>query len=222
MKIYAQIDKRLVDEMPLEHFEGRIFTISTIEECDKAVAYLSQFEHVGMDTETRPIFTSHDIHKVALLQLSTDDTCFLFRLHRIGIPDSLATMLANPRQVKVGLSLHDDIRALNQRRRVKIPRVVELQKMVREVGILDMSLQKIYANLFGRRISKSKRLTNWEAVELTDGQKSYAAIDAWACLRIYRQLCRFRVGEDYEYIAPMNDDRMFDIWQEALLNSIQH
>ena len=207
--------------MPLESFNGRIITVSTMSECDKATAYLQAFEFVGIDTETRPNFSSNESHKVALLQISTDDTCFLFRLNRIGIPDSLAALLANRRQAKIGLSLHDDIRALNQRRHIRIPRIVELQKMVKEVGIIDMSLQKIYANLFGKRISKSKRLTNWEAPTLDEGQKRYAAIDAWACLRIYRQLCRFRTGEEYEYVAPMDDSRMFDIWQDALLKTLQ-
>ncbi len=207
--------------MPLESFEGRIVTISTKSECDKATDYLKKFEFVGIDTETRPNFNSTDSNKVALLQISTDDTCFLFRLNRMGIPDSLAALLANTRQAKIGLSLHDDIRALNQRRPIKIPRIVELQRMVKEIGILDMSLQKIYANLFGKRISKSKRLTNWEAPTLDVGQKRYAAIDAWACLRIYRQLCHFRAGEEYEYIAPMDDNRMFDIWQTILLNDLK-
>ena len=207
--------------MPQESFDGRIITVSTMSECDKATAYLQAYEFVGIDTETRPNFSSNESHKVALLQISTEDTCFLFRLNRIGIPDSLAALLGNRRQAKIGLSLHDDIRALNQRRHIKIPRIVELQKMVKEVGIMDMSLQKIYANLFGKRISKSKRLTNWEAPTLDEGQKRYAAIDAWACLQIYQQLCRFRTGEEYEYVAPMDDSRMFDIWQDALLKTLQ-
>jgi len=219
-KIYAQIDKRLVDEMPIEHFEGRIFTVSTVKECDKAVRYLEDFEFLGIDTETRPTFNSNESHKVALLQISTDDTCFLFRLHSIGIPDSLASLLTNPRHTMVGLSLRDDIRALNKRRQLKTIRHIELQKKVKEIGIFDMSLQKIYANIFGKRISKSKRLTNWEAPILTDGQKRYAAIDAWACLKIYKQLLRFSTGEDYEYIAPMDNGRMFDLWLKELLDDI--
>ena len=220
-QIYAQIDKRVVDEMPTEQFQGRIFTVTTQAECDKACCYLQGFDLLGLDTETRPNFTSTEAHKVCLLQLSTDDTCFLFRLHRIGIPDSLANLLTNPRQLKIGLAMREDINALNQRRHLKPIRHVELQKMVREVGILDMSLQKIYANLFGMRISKSKRLTNWEAPILTDAQKHYAAIDAWACLRIYRQLCLFRTGEEYQYIAPMDNERMFHIWLQQLLKDVK-
>ena len=45
-------------------------------------------------------------------------------------------------------------------------------------------MQKIYANLFGEKISKNQRLSNWEADVLSEGQKLYAATDAWACVEI--------------------------------------
>ena len=51
---------------------------------------------------------------------------------------------------------------------------------VGQFGIEDASLQKIYAILFQKKISKGQRLTNWEADVLTDSQKKYAALDAWA------------------------------------------
>jgi len=217
LKIYANIDKRLIEQLPPVLFEGRIFTINTVEEADRAVEYLKTFPMIGLDTETRPNFQKGPGYKVGLLQLSTLDTCFLFRLHRIGIPDSLMHLLASRKQVKIGLSMKDDIRALNGRREFKFGRYVELQSRVREVGMLDMSLQKIYANFFGRKISKSKRLTNWEAQNLTEAQKRYAATDAWACLQIYNLLEELRTGMDYEYISPMDDNRMYGIWQNHLL-----
>ena len=39
-KIYANIDKNAIDRMPTEHFDGRIITISTVAEADKATKYL--------------------------------------------------------------------------------------------------------------------------------------------------------------------------------------
>ena len=48
-----------------------------------------------------------------------------------------------------------------------------------------MSLQKIYAIMFNKKISKSQRLTNWQAPNLTLQQQKYAAVDAWACMDIY-------------------------------------
>ena len=65
---------------------------------------------------------------------------------------------------------------------------IELQDYVRQFGIQDKSLQKIYAILFDKKISKGQRLSNWEADVLTEQQKKYAALDAWACLKIYNQL----------------------------------
>ena len=64
----------------------------------------------------------------------------------------------------------------------------ELQELVKQYSITDMSLQKIYAIIFQQKISKSQQLTNWEAPHLTDAQQQYAAIDAWACLKIYQHL----------------------------------
>ncbi len=220
-KIYANIDKRMIDQMPLELFEGRIFTITTEKDTDKAVKYLSDFRLLGIDTETRPNFNKSDGHKVGLLQISTHDTCFLFRLNHMGLPDSLVSLLSNKTNIKVGLSVSDDIRALHKRRHFRFGRYVELQRKVRNVGILDQSLQKIYANMFGKKISKSKRLTNWDAPTLTEGQKKYAATDAWACLRIYDLLEEFRTGLDYEYVSPMNNERMLDIWINMLVDKVK-
>ena len=78
---------------------------------------------------------------------------------------------------------------------------IELQDYVRQFGIQDKSLQKIYAILFKEKISKSQRLSNWEADVLSDGQKQYAATDAWACLNIYNLLQELKQTGNYE-IAP--------------------
>lgn len=215
--IYANIDKSAIEQMETEQFDGRIITITTKTETDKAVSYLQSFPVVGIDTETRPCFSKHESHKVCLLQISTPDTCFLFRLNLTDIPDSLANLLADPNQIKVGLSLKDDIRALNARRKIMFSRYVELQNKVRDIGIQDKSLQKIYANIFGKKISKNKRLTNWEAPSLSEGQKRYAATDAWACLKIYNELEKLTVTREYIYVSPMNDLRMIDIWTDHVV-----
>ena len=183
------IDKKLISEMPKVTFPGRIIIIYSVEEARKAVAYLNRCEVVGVDTETRPSFKKGKINDVALLQISTRDTCFLFRLNRIGIPDFLEDFLLND-VLKIGLSLRDDFNML-RRANKKDPRVgnwIELQDYVGRFGIEEKSLQKIYAILFGKKISKSQRLSNWEADVLTEAQQQYAATDAWATLEIYMKL----------------------------------
>ena len=187
--------------MPKVLFPGRIFVVYTESDAEKAVAYLKDQRIVGVDTETRPSFKRGTTHKVALLQISTQDTCFLFRLNSIGMPDSLQEFLMSD-TLKIGLSLKDDFNSLRKRQDMHPDRGnwIELQEYVGKFGIEDRSLQKIYANLFGEKISKNQRLSNWEADVLSEGQKLYAATDAWACVEIYNCLSELESTGNYEII----------------------
>lgn len=199
IRIKNTVNKAEIAELPKEQFEGRIYVIYTEADAEKAVDYLNRYPVVGVDTETRPSFKKGQVHKVALLQISTEDTCFLFRLNRIGMPTSLQEFLTND-VLKIGLSLRDDFKMLHNRKNMHAEEGnwIELQEYVGRFGIEDRSLQKIYANLFGRKISKSQRLTNWEAETLTEGQMQYAATDAWACVKIYNRLVEMEETGDYE------------------------
>jgi ribonuclease D len=195
------ISKAEIAQLPKVLFEGRIFVVYTEADTEKAVEYLKTQQIVGVDTETRPSFKRGMTHKVALLQIATTDTCFLFRLNRIGMPESLQNFLMSD-VLKIGLSLKDDFMMLRRRKDVHAEEGnwIELQDYVGRFGIEDRSLQKIYANLFGQKISKSQRLTNWEAETLTEAQMKYAATDAWACVEIYNCLAEMERTGDYEVI----------------------
>ncbi|MDR2816928.1 MAG: 3'-5' exonuclease domain-containing protein 2, partial [Proteiniphilum sp.] len=155
-----------------------------------ACNYLSTQSTLGFDTETKPAFIRGQVHKVALMQLSTEEKCYLFRLNRIGYPDELEALMSDRGIKKIGLSLRDDFAAIRKRSVRNPENFIDLQGFVDKFGIEDNSLQKIYAILFGIKISKNQRISNWEAATLTPAQQSYAAIDAWACLRIYNHLTR--------------------------------
>lgn len=201
IRIKNTVNKTEIAELPKELFDGRVYVIYTEADADKAVDYLSQYKIVGVDTETRPSFKKGEVHKVALLQISTEDTCFLFRLNKIGMPLSLQEFLTND-VLKIGLSLKDDFMKLQKRKNVHAEEGnwIELQDYVRRFGIEDRSLQKIYANLFGKKISKNQRLTNWEAETLTEAQIQYAATDAWACVKIYNRLAEMDETGNYELV----------------------
>jgi ribonuclease D len=200
-KIYQTISKADIAVLPKVEFPGRVFVIYTEDEARKAVEYLSTQRIVGVDTETRPSFKRGQMHKVALLQVSTLDTCFLFRLNRIGMPEALQDFLVSD-TLKVGLSLKDDFMMLRRRKDMHpdAGNWIDLQDYVPRFGIVDKSLQRIYANLFGEKISKNQRLSNWEAETLTEAQQHYAAIDAWACVKIYNLLQELAASGDYELI----------------------
>jgi len=186
--IKEAFDKKDIGALPQASFDGRIIIIQSEVDADKAVSYLLNQDILGIDTETRPSFKKGQTHQVALLQVSTADTCFLFRLNMIGITESIKRLLEDCSVIKVGLSLKDDMHQLSKRADFTPGTFIELQNEVKKMGIKDMSLQKIYANLFSKRISKGQQLSNWEADTLTPQQKAYAATDAWACIMIYNEL----------------------------------
>ena len=205
-QIRNTITKAEIATMPKVLFEGRIFVIYTEADADKAVEYLKTQQIVGVDTETRPSFKRGTTHKVALLQIATADTCFLFRLNRIGMPASLQDFLMSD-TLKIGLSLKDDFMMLRRRKNMHAEEGnwIELQDYVGRFGIEDRSLQKIYANLFGQKISKNQRLSNWEAETLTESQMRYAATDAWACVEIYKCLAEMERTGDYEVLKVVKE-----------------
>ena len=206
MQIKNKIEKSEIATLPIVTFPGRIYVIYTEKDTEKAVEYLKSQSIVGIDTETRPSFRKGMTHKVALMQISTTDTCFLFRLNKIGMPDCLQDFLKGD-TLKIGLSLKDDFQEIRRRKNVHAEEGnwIELQDYVGRFGIEDRSLQKLYANLFGEKISKSQRLSNWESETLTEAQINYAATDAWACVQIYNCLQDMEIN-GYELIKTINND----------------
>ena len=196
--LYNKFDKKLIADLPRANFEGRIIVIDSIRDAQKAVGYLLRQPVLGFDTETRPTFRPGPMHSVALLQVSTHDTCFLFRLNHIGLPACLIQLLSDRKVKKVALSWTDDTHQLHRLHDFEMGDFIELQTYVKQFGIEDCSLQKLYANVFGEKISKAQQLSNWEADVLKEPQKLYAATDAWACIRLYETLETLKRTNNWE------------------------
>ena len=204
-RIYSKYDKARIAQLPRALFEGRIVVILTERDARKAVSYLLSQPILGVDTETRPSFKKGQMHQVALLQVSSHDVCFLFRLNQLRLSPSVKQLLEDTTVPKIGLSLRDDLNSLHKLGDFTAGSFVDLQDHVREIGVEDMSLQKLYANFFAQRISKREQLTNWEADVLNDKQKLYAATDAWSCIMLYEELMRLEHTGEYELIKVIDD-----------------
>lgn len=205
MIINPSINKEQLKQLPRAKFPGAIEVVQTKTAAKKALAYLNKHKVLGIDSETRPAFVKGQTYKVALLQISSDEICYLFRLNIIGFIQPLIDLLENPDIIKVGLSLRDDFMMLNKRDSLKQKSCIDLQNYVGDFGIKDRSLQKIYAILFKEKISKSQRLSNWENKELTEAQKRYAAIDAWSCLKMYNLLEDLKKTGKYTIAEPQKE-----------------
>lgn len=184
----AHIDKAVIPTLPVAFFEGEVIVVDRPEMVAEAAAYLRQYNVLGVDTEARPSFKRGVHYPTALVQISTLQRCYLFRLTHVGMPVEIAQIFADPNICKVGLAFKDDINGLRRRRDFKPANCIDLQAIVCKYGIMDLGLQKIFAIIFGKKISKAQQLTNWENSHLTPEQARYASTDAWATLSIYLAL----------------------------------
>jgi ribonuclease D len=190
MMYASEISKEEIMHLPVYRFPGEIHVINNLDDFGRVIPLLRSLPLLGFDTETKPNFKKGRSNQVALLQLSGKDHAFLFQLQRIGLPDELIEILANPNVTKVGAAIRDDIIKLRGVRDFTPGGFVELQEYVKQYNIGSNGLVKITAIVLKMRISKSQQLTNWENDNLTESQLSYAATDAWACYEIYNELIK--------------------------------
>lgn len=204
--IFDKYDKEAINGLERALFQGRIEVVQSLYEAERAVKYLLSQPILGFDTETKPQFQRGHTSLVALLQVSSKDVCFLFRLNVLGLPDCIKRLLSDEGEtLKIGLSWHDDLCGLRRRGEFHPGTFIEIQQIAKDMGLHDLSLQKLYANLMGKRISKTQRLSNWEADRLTDAQKQYAATDAWACIQLYEEMVRMRQEGYLIQVTPVTE-----------------
>lgn len=184
------IDKEEINLLPISHFEGKVRVVERRQDMASVIAQLVEEPILGFDTETRPSFKKGRINQVSLLQLSSARQAWLFRLNHTGIPENLVKLLEDPDIVKVGVAIHDDLKALNILTKLSPGGFIELQSFVKKYSILDNGLRRLAANILNIKISKAQQLSNWEAPVLTESQIRYAATDAWVCYEIYMKLLK--------------------------------
>jgi ribonuclease D len=189
MAMKTHISKDEINELPLVLFSGEIVLISEEDQCAQALEVLNNHKVIGFDTETRPSFKKGESYNISLLQLSTEDQAFLFRLNHIPLIDNIRDLLANDSIKKCGVAVRDDIKGLRDLNDFVPSAFVELADMAKDKGLQNFGLRGLAALLLDQRISKGKKITNWEAPHLTPEQQKYAATDAWISLQIYKALC---------------------------------
>lgn len=205
------VPKEELSQFPSEKYQGKIYLIQSQSEAKKACDFLCSIagkDVIGFDTETRPSFKKGHTYSISLVQLCTKDVCFLFRTMDKSMWNYIKPILEDERTIKIGLSLKDDFngvrKATNGEVSITPKNFVELQSYVKAFGIKDCGLSRIYANLFEKKISKKMRLSNWEESFLSDAQKEYAALDAYATRRIYVELERRKSSLKQECCSSQN------------------
>lgn len=205
MAYQPTIDNDSVAALPAARFGGRIVVVDSDAMVESACRDLQRYAMIGFDTETRPSFRAGVSYKVSLLQLSTPDVCYLFRLCNIRLSNALLKILGSRQILKVGVDVGGDIRALHALRHFKADGFVDLQVEAPRWGIEEKSLRKLSAIVLGMRISKAQRLSNWEAGILTEQQQEYAATDAWVSMHILERMMQDEPKEGVFTIISAQD-----------------
>ena len=185
-----EITREELNELPLGSFNGDIHVITEAGQIKSIVQKLRKLNFVGFDTETRPAFVKGQKFPISLTQLACDDEVFLIRNKYTGWPDSLAHFLADPDVLKIGVGIRDDIKSIQSeiRSNWSPEGFIELNHIVKELGIVSQGIRKLSGLVLGFRVSKSSQTSNWERENLDEKQLRYAATDAWCCHRIYSEL----------------------------------
>ena len=82
--INISISKEQLSNMPTVCFNGHISVIDNEESAKSALFFLNNQKIVGFDTETRPSFRKGKRYHVSLIQISTLNHSFLFRINKLG------------------------------------------------------------------------------------------------------------------------------------------
>ena len=95
--------------LPAIEFKGEIRIIEHERDIVPACKFLMKQAVVGFDTETRPSFRPGISYRVSLLQLSTPQLCFLFRLNKIPLAKPILQVLETDSILKIGADVAGDL-----------------------------------------------------------------------------------------------------------------
>tara|TARA_B100001245_G_C22851019_1_gene409108 strand:- start:623 stop:1204 length:582 start_codon:yes stop_codon:yes gene_type:complete len=184
----SHIPKEEIKHLPLMKFSGTIHLIKSEEELNDALKVLLREPFLGFDTETKPTFNKGEYNQTALIQLSTMTDAYIIRVKDLGINNPLKNLLEDREVLKVGISIRDDIKELKKLRPFRPGGFTDLNDIAADLGITQIGMRSLAGIFLKGRVSKSQQTSNWESKELSAGQLSYAATDAWICTKIYTML----------------------------------
>lgn len=179
------IEKEDIKNLPLHKYDGPIEIIISPERAVEAITEIAEEKYIGIDTETRPSFKKGVSYPVCLMQISTAEKTYLFRLLKTGLPNNFIPLMENNNIIKIGIAIHDDLSDLKKIKAFTPKQVVDLNEYVQQFDFISIGAKKLAALVLGIQISKRQQTSNWEAEPLSQAQVEYAATDSWICREIY-------------------------------------
>ena len=101
-----------INDMPLRHYDGPLHIVRNLSEWREAEKDLRSDCVLGFDTETRPTFRKGKLNSPSLVQLAGANAVYLVQLAWLPFGEPCAQLLADPKIIKTGVGIHDDMAAL--------------------------------------------------------------------------------------------------------------
>lgn len=194
-------DSAEINALPLYSYKGKVHIVRSRRDWKNVCRAFAAEEILGFDTETRPTFQRGKSNAPAIVQLASSDAVYIFQLHDFPFGHELASILANPAQIKAGVATRDDILALAKVYPFEAAGVVDLGQVAKAHDIPNHGLRTLAASLFGWRISKGPQCSNWNVKNLSNRQIAYAATDAWISRLIYLRMRDLGLLENTAYAS---------------------
>ena len=162
---------------------------------------------VGFDIEWKPQFVSKRDggieNQTAVLQLGLETSCLVLHIYHMSeLPRSLISILGDENILKVGVGIEEDASKLTRHRGLVCEGMIDIQKMAQTTKCKQqIGLKTLAKRFLGIELEKSKRVTrsNWENFPLTLRQIEYAALDAWAGVKIYHAIVQYKQGTSAQH-----------------------
>jgi len=172
-------------------FTGNIILIERVQDVEFAVQFLLVEELLGFDMEWKPEFKTGQDSPVSLIQLATEDKCFLFRMQKLGfMPPSLRDILTSSTICKVGHTVDRvDNQKLKRQYGITAHNFLDLRQVAtKQKRFTQLSLKGLTAHVLGRYLDKHLAISNWSQWQLSLEQMIYAATDAWVTRELYKKI----------------------------------
>lgn len=180
-----KISSEAINALPAFVYNGEVRLIRSEEDFADALPALRAERVLGFDTETRPNFRKGTMNPPALIQLAAAEAVYLIQLTWLPLNSAIAAVLGDTGIIKAGVSIVDDMRALQKLHPFEPAGLVDLGHVAKSLRLETRGLRNLAANFFSLRISKGPQCSNWGQAVLSSRQMAYAATDAWLGRALY-------------------------------------
>ena len=177
------------------HFPGTVKLVSSSQDEDEAVELLDRESLIGFDSESKVRGLNEPRSPPCLVQLSSANNCFIWRLSSPEVPTALKYILENKSLVKVSQGAIGEVTSLAYNfDKLKPSGFLCIYNIASSLRCHPRSLQGLVGIFLKRYLDKSLCVSDWTAPVLSDDQLNYAATDAYSSLQVLHAMrSAFRV-----------------------------